>query len=975
MPMKKYLLSLLLLFFGINQVQSQSFPDSTNIITSKSVSQADFLRVLSGLAPGLKITATGGVSGTGTNAVIRSYSSLNASSDPLIIIDGIRFDGASNFNSTAFNGGGTLVTPNRSFDIHPSEIIDVRVLSSLQGTIIYGEEATNGVIEINTIRGAKQQINEGLEINIDQSVYSTSISSRPDYQNKYGIGFNEQYGAFYSTWGASFDSQDPANFPSNYNGLDDDGTVLVDHPYGYYNFTSNDAPDYSTQVYRYEAKNTPIESYFRNGIATRSFIDVNYKKGKTSWSFNYSGNQEDGFTPNNSILKNSFGTSANYQITNQVSGNSSVQFLFTDVKMPPQSAGSGSGVVEGGATTGAFTYLFFTPRSIDLDMPNVNPDNDGFLYYRQDIIHPKWFVNNASTTNETNRILGKTALSFKPSDIFEFYYKYTFDSYDENQEYKLNPNGTFNFPYTLGLFQTIEVDRTLLDNFAIAKIRPDFSESLMTEINLGAHYISENINEKGLESTDIREFGVFDHDNFRVQSSTNSFTSELMERDFERRSLGAFASLDIKYNQWVYGSFGLRKQWNQSLQQQDLEATYPSVTIGLTPTQLFSTRTELFSYFDISYSYLTSGRSILTELEILVQDRASVGFNENLKPERSIEKQWASTIGFLNNRILLSFKYYNRVHTDLISRIAVNPNLGYSSILDNLLEMEVEGLDAQAQLIPVQGKVNWQITSNFSTSKADVKEYTGTFNAIQLGHSQGFRGNLAQINEPYLSMYGSTILRVTREMQQADPNMRGVPIGTPIIDGNGNYITDQNSIIGNPVPDWNLAVLQQFDYKNLSITLQVDYQQGGDMYSSWIGSLVGRGLVTSTLDRDESFIIEGVQFDGSPNEIEISKQQYYFNNLGFGPDELRVYDMTHLRIAHIGFSYQIPQNWIQKTGLKEVIISVSVENAFLKMYNIPEGTGFDPNVNSNGGGVNNLGFEYLTGPGARRFGGSLRVKI
>lgn len=85
--------------------------------------------------------------------------------------------------------------------------------------------------------------------------------------------------------------------------------------------------------------------------------------------------------------------------------------------------------------------------------------------------------------------------------------------------------------------------------------------------------------------------------------------------------------------------------------------------------------------------------------------------------------------------------------------------------------------------------------------------------------------------------------------------------------------------------------------------------------------------------------------------------------------------MTHLRISHIGFSYQVPQQWITKTGFKEVIISFSVENAFLKMYNIPEGTGFDPNVNSNGAGLNNLGFEYLTGPGARRFGGSLRVRI
>lgn len=972
--MKKLLLSLFLLLLGFNHIQAQSHSDSTNVITSKAVYQADFLRLLSGLAPGLRVTATGGVSGTGTNAVIRSYSSLNASSDPLIIVDGIRFDGVNNHNSTAFDGGGALVTPNRSFDLHPSEVISINVLTSLQGTLMYGEEATNGVIEITTRRAAGNQVEPGYEITINQSVYSTNMSSRPDYQNEYGMGFNGQYGPFISSWGASFDSQDPSNFPSNFNGLDDDGAVLVDHPYGFYNFTSDEAPDYGTQVYRYEARESATDAYFRNGIGTRSFIDLNYRKGTTNWSFNYAGNQEDGYTPNNSILKNSFGASAGYQLIDKVRGTSSVQFLFSDVKMPPLSAGSGSGVVEGGATSGAFTYVLFTPRSIDLSLPSVNPDNDGFTYYRPDIIHPKWFANNASTNNETNRILGKTSLTFEPTDQFEFTYKYSFESYEENQEYKLNPTGTFNFPYVLGLYQTVELDRTLLDNFALATYRPNIGDRLFAEIDLGGHYISENINEKGLESTDIREFGVFDHDNFRVQSNTNSFTDELMEREFERRSFGAFGAINLMFDEWVYTNVGLRKQWNQSLHQQNLEATYPSFTFGVTPTNLLGNN-ELLSNFDVSFSYLTSGRSILTELEILVQDRPTVGVNDDLKPERSIEKQLATTIGFLNNRISLTGKYYQRIHTDLISRIAVNPSLGFGSILDNLLEMEVEGVDAQARIVPLQGKVNWLIVSNFSTSKAEVKEYTGTFNAIQLGNSQSFRGNLAQINEPYLSMYGSTILRVTSDIQQADPNMRNVPIGTPIIDNNGNYLSDQNSIIGNPIPDWNLSAIQQIEYKNLTFSLQIDYQKGGDMYSSWISSLVGRGLISSTLDREETFVIDGVKFDGSPNDIEISKQQYYFNNLGFGPDELRVYDMTHLRISHIGFSYQVPQNWITKTGLKEVIISFSVENAYLKMYNIPEGTGFDPNVNSNGAGLNNLGFEYLTGPGARRFGGSIRVKI
>lgn len=61
---------------------------------------------------------------------------------------------------------------------------------------MYGEEATNGVIEITTRRNAIDLTREGYELTIDQSVYSTSMSSRPDYQNQFGMGFNGQYGPF-----------------------------------------------------------------------------------------------------------------------------------------------------------------------------------------------------------------------------------------------------------------------------------------------------------------------------------------------------------------------------------------------------------------------------------------------------------------------------------------------------------------------------------------------------------------------------------------------------------------------------------------------------------------------------------------------------------------------------------------------------------------------------------------------------------
>ena len=99
-----------------------------------------------------------------------------------------------------------------------------------------------------------------------------------------------------------------------------------------------------------------------------------------------------------------------------------------------------------------------------------------------------------------------------------------------------------------------------------------------------------------------------------------------------------------------------------------------------------------------------------------------------------------------------------------------------------------------------------------------------------------------------------------------------------------------------------------------------------------------------------------------------------FSNFGFGADELRVYDATHVRLSELSFSYDLPLAIINATPFNQVTLSLNGNNLWFFAPNVPEGSGFDPNVNSIGVG-NARGFEYLTGPSARRFGGSIRVRF
>ncbi len=114
---------------------------------SKSVQEA-----LSTAVPGLQIQRASGQLGTGGVTRIRGVSSLSLSSEPIIFIDGVRADNTPGSNSIGFAGGGD--TPSRINDVDPGDIESIQVLKGPSAATLYGTEASNGVIQITTRRGA-----------------------------------------------------------------------------------------------------------------------------------------------------------------------------------------------------------------------------------------------------------------------------------------------------------------------------------------------------------------------------------------------------------------------------------------------------------------------------------------------------------------------------------------------------------------------------------------------------------------------------------------------------------------------------------------------------------------------------------------------------------------------------------------------------------------------------------------------------
>lgn len=212
--------------------------------------------------------------------------------------------------------------------------------------------------------------------------------------------------------------------------------------------------------------------------------------------------------------------------------------------------------------------------------------------------------------------------------------------------------------------------------------------------------------------------------------------------------------------------------------------------------------------------------------------------------------------------------------------------------------------------------------------------------------------------EPLGVLYGSRVQRQKGEL---------------LVGNDGSYVQDpEDGIIGDPNPDWVSNLQNSISYKNFTFDFQLSYKHGGDIYSSTISTLLGRGLITETINRENTYILPGVNADGEKNRTQINNSDYYFGNVLFGPSELQVYDGSVIRLQEASLSYKLSDSVLKKTPFGHLSLTLSAYNLWYDAINTPDGARFDPNTSGTGVG-NGFGFDFLNGPSAKRYGASLKA--
>ena len=927
--------------------------------------QSDVTRSLQGKVPGVNITQTSGVTGTGTNITIRGYSSITGSNQPLFIVDGVPFN--TNTNTRGGFTQGNQSSSSRFLDLDPNNIESISVLKGLAATVTYGDQGRNGVILVTTKNGSKKL--RKAEFNVTQSFF-TNEAHLPRYQNQYVGGFQQNLGYFFSNWGPTI--AEAKIYPSQNTNFN-----LTNHPYASLSNAALRAgqADYVASLGAYEMKTFPnnVNDFFRKGLMSTTSVNVSGGGEKVGYNVSAGYTDEQGYIPENGLKRLNLGLGMNAQLSDKFTVRTSFNFTNTDQFSPPLSSGTGNNATD---FPSVLANVMYTPRQVDLmGWPFEDPATGNSVYFRSgnDIPNPRWVLKNYKTTGVVNRFFSSTSFNYEFTKRFSLLYKVGLDTYDETQEFKLNKGGV-QFPN--GFYNTFNVKNTIWDNSLIATYNKPITDAFTIAARLGGNIRNDKFGRYNISSQNQLARSLFRHTNFIDNSSANGIE--------EQTRMGIFGEVTADINGYLFFNAAGRNDWTSTVEKENRRIFYPSASVSFIPTTAIKgLQSDFLNFLKLRGGVGTSAgfpnpyntrnildqsaRGFLNASGSAVQTQAvsnTLG-NPNLKPELHTETEIGVEGKILNNRVNFDVTAYRRVTRDLITGAPLDPATGYTFTTINIGKLRNEGIEVMVGGTPiVKGAFSWDMSLTYSRNIPKVLDLGGTLKEVQIAGFQSL-GNFAIVGKPFNMIKGSG----NRRNEQ----------GQILIDGGGYLVSTAEPVeLGDPNPAFLTSMSNSFNYKGFSLSAMISYRHGGVIYSSTAGALLGRGLTEDTgietgYDRAQTFIFPGVKSsDGSPNTTQITAADVGFNNVYFFTDEGRIFDGSTFRLQEVSLSYQLPASLLKKVRIKGASIGITGNNLWYKALNVPAGLNFD--TDNLGLGVGNgLGFEFLTGPSSRRMGATLKL--
>lgn len=355
--------------------------------------------------------------------------------------------------------------------------------------------------------------------------------------------------------------------------------------------------------------------------------------------------------------------------------------------------------------------------------------------------------------------------------------------------------------------------------------------------------------------------------------------------------------------------------------------------------------------------YATDANYIYNNLIVPGTRPATIG-NSELKWETTNQLDIGLDVSMFHNRIKVTADYYNKRTTDLLINVDLPRSTGFTSGIQNLGEVRNYGWELAVQSTNIRRQnFNWSTQFNISQNRNIVLDIGGEDNIIFAGNiPESGAAVIVQEGLPLGSFYGFRSLGVNPD----DGNI-------VFEDLNGdNLITDDDrTVIGDANPDYILGLTNTVSYGNFTLDVLVQSSIGNEVLNATRIETEGMSSVKNasitTLDRWQNpgdITRIPVATFGDPNGNNRISDRF-------------IEDGSFVRIRNLTLSYDLPSNQLARLKIKNASVFITIQNLWVwSRY-----SGFDPEVNRDGGSAISQGIDYGTYPQPRMYMGGLRITL
>ncbi|WP_179197726.1 TonB-dependent receptor [Hymenobacter crusticola] len=876
---------------GYGTQRRQDVTGSVATVTSKDFVQGQVTnpeQLIQGKVAGVQITTGGGAPGSAATIRIRGGSSLNASNDPLIVIDGVPVE-TNNFTGSA----------NPLSLINPNDIETYTVLKDASATAIYGSRASNGVILITTkkgVQGEKLTVNVSSQTSVSRRYNSVPVLSADEFRNtvaRVAPGKTGLLGTASTNWqneifrtAATFDNNVSLSgavgklpFRASYGNLEQQGILVTNRLIRNTGSLSLNPVllDNHLRV-NVNVKGSWIDNNFADNAAVGSAVAFDPTQPVMSGAEGYGGFfeylQSPGGPPQINVPRNPV---AQLRLTRDRStvkrsiGNIQLDYslhflpdLHANVNLGYDVTRSNGSKLVG--SNSAATYV-----NVPLDPANTSVRGGSF---------------NRSSQNRDNKLL-------------EAYLNYTKQFGSNNRLEVLGGYSYQDFIREEPAFATYLGDQTTV--FKAAATNP-----FRTQYTIVSFYGRANVTlrDRYIFTGTLRNDASsrFSPDNRNALFPAASFAWRLKEESFLKDNT-TFSELKFRVG---YGITG----------QQDIVAAagsdYPYI-------QRYSLNvpTAQYSYFDQT-----------TGTYVYVTPYSPQGFNRNLKWEQTTTYNAGIDFGFLEGRLNGSVDAYYRKTKDLLAVIPIPLLTNFSNqLVSNVGSLENKGIEFNLNASPVQSeRWNWTLNANatYNVNKIlslgpQAADFVGieTNNGGTVQGGTGTNIGIYSIGAPSSSFY------VYKQVY--DEN--GKPLQDVYADTNGDGKVDVNDryLYKQSAPRVILGFSSNLSYDRWSLAFTLRSLLGNYNYNN-INSNAGNyyGINGSTN------FLSNVTKDANTTGFTLTSQQRYSS-------DYYIQNASFLRMENITLGYNVGKVFHEKGNLR---LTAAVQNAFL----ITKYSGLDPEI-------------------------------